>query len=204
MRLTWLGHSCFLLEGAGSSLVLDPYVDGAVPGLSPLDAAADAVFCSHGHRDHGAADKVRLSGRACTLTVETIPCFHDEQGGALRGENTIHIVSDGLVRVAHLGDLGHIPDETALARLRGVDALLIPVGGYYTIDARQANRLCALIEPRVVIPMHYRLGSMGYREIAPLSRFTRLRRDVISYDTNAFTLTPDTPAQTAVLTYHAP
>lgn len=201
MRITWLGHSCFRLASGGSSLVLDPYSDGAVPGLSPLKTEADAVYCSHDHRDHGARDKIRLTGKPCTLAVESMDCFHDEKRGALRGENRIYIVSDGVVRAAHLGDLGHIPDDAALARLRGVDALLIPVGGYYTIDAQTANRLCELIEPRVVVPMHYRLGSMGYKEIAELSAFTALRRDVRFIDRNCLELTPETPRQTAVLTY---
>lgn len=203
MRISWLGHSCFKIESGGSSLVLDPYSNGAVPGLAPLRAEADAVYCSHDHRDHGAADLIALTGRPCTLTVETIDCFHDEKQGALRGKNRIHIVSDGTVRAAHLGDLGHIPDKTALEALRGVDALLIPVGGYYTIDADTAAALCGRIEPRVVIPMHYRLGPMGYDVIAELSAFTRLRADVTHYDTNTLTLAPDTPAQTAVLTYQS-
>lgn len=199
MLIIWLGHSCFRLESGGSSLVLDPYEDGAVPGLAPLDVQADAVYCSHDHRDHGARGKVRLSGRPCTLAVETIDCFHDEKRGALRGANRIHIVSDGEVRLAHLGDLGHIPDETALRALTGLDALLIPVGGYYTIDAETAERLCELLSPRVVIPMHYRLGAVGYDVLSELGDFTRLRTDVIRYGTNRFTLTTGTPRQTAVL-----
>lgn len=201
MRISWLGHSCFYLESGGSSLVLDPYSDGAVPGLALLHAKADAVFCSHDHRDHGARDKVELSGRNCTLAVETIDVFHDDQHGALRGENRIHIVSDGAVRVAHLGDLGHIPDAEVIETLRGVDALLLPVGGYYTIDGKTANRLCRLIEPRVIIPMHYRRGNMGYKEISTVTPFTLLQRNVKRYDTNTFELTADTAMQTAVLTY---
>lgn len=203
MRITWLGHSCFRLESGGSSLVLDPYSDGAVPGLAPLRADADAVYCSHDHRDHGASDLVDLTGRPCTLTVEAIDCFHDDKRGLLRGKNRIHIVSNGEVHVAHLGDLGHKLNKAALEKLHGVDALLIPVGGYYTIDAETAAKLCERIGARVVIPMHYRLGAMGYDVISELSDFTRLRADVVTYDSNVFELTPQTPAQTAVLTYKA-
>ncbi len=201
MLLTWLGHSCFRIESGGSALVLDPYEDGAVPGLAPLDVEADAVYCSHDHRDHGARGRVRLSGRPCALTAETVDCFHDDRQGALRGSNRIHILSDGSQRIAHLGDLGHIPDEAALDRLTGLDALLIPVGGYYTIDAETAERLCERLSPRVVVPMHYRLGGMGYDVLSTLDAFTRLRTDVVEYDTSCLTLTPDTPRQTAVLRY---
>lgn len=203
MRVTWLGHSCFRLESGGCSLVLDPYSDGAVPGLAPLRAEADAVYCSHDHRDHGAKNSVDLTGRPCTLSVETIDCFHDDKRGLLRGKNRIHIVSDGKVRVAHLGDLGHRPNKAALEKLHGVDALLIPVGGYYTIDAATAAKLCDTIAPRVVIPMHYRLGAIGYDVIAELSAFTKLRSDVTTYSTNTLVLSPQTPMQTAVLTVDA-
>lgn len=199
MQIIWLGHSCFKLASGGSSLVLDPYSNGVVPGLAALKIESDAVYCSHDHRDHGARDIIPLTGQPCALTVETIDCFHDDKQGALRGKNRIHIVSDGTVRVAHLGDLGHIPAE--IDHLRGIDALLTPVGGYYTIDADTANRLCGLIEPRVVIPMHYRLGGMGYPKLAELSSFTALRGDVRLYKTNTFDLTSETPRQTAVLTY---
>lgn len=201
MRITWLGHSCFLLRSGDSSLVFDPYSDGAVPGLAPLSVRADAVYCSHDHRDHGARDKVTLSGRDCAFAVETVDVFHDDRRGALRGENRIHIVSDGVARVAHLGDLGHIPDDAVLAKLRGLDAVFLPVGGYYTIDAKTARRLCRLIEPRVVFPMHYRRGPMGYKEISTLTAFTWPLRNVKHYDTNTFDLTADTAPQTAVLTY---
>lgn len=203
MRITWLGHSCFRLESGGSSLVLDPYSDGAVPGLAPLRTEADAVCCSHDHRDHGASDLVDLTGWPCMLTVEAIDCFHDDKRGLLRGKNRIHIVSDGEVHVAHLGDLGHKLNKAALEKLHGVDALLIPVGGYYTIDAETAAKLCERLGARVVIPMHYRLGAMGYDVISELSGFTHLRADVVTYDSNVFELTPQTPAQTAVLTYKA-
>lgn len=201
MRITWLGHSCFCLETGGFSLVLDPYSDGAVPGLAPLRAKADAVFCSHDHRDHGARDKVELSGRECSLAVETIDVFHDDRRGALRGENRIHIVSDGVVRVAHLGDLGHIPEAEEIEKLRGLDAVFIPVGGHYTINAKTAGKLCRLIKPRVIFPMHYRRGDMGYKEISTLAPFTLFRRNVKRYDTNTFELTAATAPQTAVLTY---
>ena len=105
------------------------------------------------------------------------------------------------MRVAHLGDIGHMLAGEALEKLRGVDALLVPVGGFFTIDPVTANRLADAIGPRVVIPMHYRLGDMGFDVIAELGDFTALRRDVIEYDTNTLELTAETPAQTAVLRY---
>ena len=201
MKLIWHGHSCFTVETADGSAVFDPYADGMVPGLQPLAVTGDAVFCSHRHDDHNAVEKVTLTGKPFTAQVETIPCYHDGKRGLQRGKNTIHILSAEGMRVAHLGDLGHGLKGAALDKLRGVDALLIPVGGFFTIDAATANELAKAVAPRVVVPMHYRLGGMGFDVLSELSAFTSLRSDVVEYDTNTLELTADTPAQTAVLRY---
>ncbi len=201
MKLVWHGHSCFSVETGGYTVVFDPYADGSVPGCAPLRLTADAVYCSHGHRDHNAADRVTLSGRSCPVAVETLSCYHDDKLGLLRGKNTIHILSAEGMRIAHLGDIGHMLKGAALQALSGLDALMIPVGGYFTIDAATAKRLVNALEPRVVLPMHYRLGEMGYDVIAELSDYTALCDNLREYDTNAFELTAETPAQTAVLRY---
>ena len=201
MLLKWHGHSCFSVETGGGNAVFDPYEDGSVPGCGPLRLTADAVFCSHDHHDHNARDLVSLTGREFTARVEAFPCYHDEVHGLKRGKNTAHILTADGLRVAHCGDLGHMPRGKLLDALSGVDALLIPVGGYYTIDPATAKRVIDAVRPRVVIPMHYRLGGMGFPVIAELGDFTSLCENVIEYDTNALELTADTPAQTAVLRY---
>ena len=201
MNLIWNGHSCFTLETAEGSVVCDPYRDGSVPGLSPIRLTADLVLCSHDHRDHGARELVALTGRTPSFSVETISTFHDPEGGALRGPDTIHIVAAEGMRLAHLGDLGCIPTPEQLDRLRGLDVLLIPVGGYYTIDASQAQELVEELKPRIVVPMHYRSDTFGYEVIARLEDFLALRSDVVRYPGSALELTPHTPTQTAVLTY---
>lgn len=202
MKLIWNGHSCFTLDTAQGCVVLDPYRDGSVPGLSPLHLTADLVLCSHEHRDHGAREAVELTGRPVSLQVEELHTFHDPEGGALRGPNTIHIVAADGLRVAHLGDLGCALTPEQTQRLRGLDALMIPVGGYYTIDAGQARAVVEALSPRVVIPMHYRGLSFGYDVIAPLEDYLALCGGaVVRYSGNVLELTKDTPAQTAVLSY---
>ena len=106
MKITWCGHSCFLVETREGSAVLDPYAPGSVPGVSLPALTADAVLCSHGHRDHGYTEGVRLSGKPAAFSVKTIPCFHDDKGGSLRGENLIRVIEAEGLRIAHLGDLG--------------------------------------------------------------------------------------------------
>ena len=201
MKLTWLGHSCFFVQTADGSVVFDPYSDNYVPGYGIIRVTADGVFCSHDHRDHGHAESVTLSGVPLAARMDVVDTFHDEKQGSLRGLNKIHILHAEGMRIAHLGDLGHMPEGEAMDALRGVDALLIPVGGYYTIDAATAKALADACGARVVIPMHYRLGKLGYDVIAELSDYTDRCGDVIYYPGNTFELTAETPAQTAVLTY---
>ena len=201
MKITWLGHSCFRVEAEGYTVVFDPYQNGAVPGLAPLNETADAVFCSHGHHDHGAKELIALTGRALGLKVEALASYHDDKQGSLRGPNTIHVLHGDGMRVAHLGDLGHELSGQTLEALKGVDALLIPVGGFFTIDAPTAKKVADAVGARVVIPMHYRMGGMGFDVIGTLDAYTDLCDDVRYYDCDTFELHADTPAQTAVLTY---
>ena len=190
MRLTWYGHSCFLLETAEGSVVFDPYAPGSVPGLALPPLRADAVLCSHGHRDHGYAGGVNLSGEGPTFCVTAIDSFHDEKRGALRGVNTIHVVEAEGKRVAHLGDLGHELNDEQLAALGQIDVLLIPVGGHYTIDAKTACRVAETVGARLTVPMHYRGEGFGYDVIGPVEDFLTLRKPVVRLDSAAFD--PDT------------
>ena len=184
MHLTWNGHSCFTLETQQGKLVLDPYRPGSVPGLPDLKLEADGVYCSHQHDDHAGAELVTLSGRGHTVQVEEIETYHDPEQGALRGKNTIRIfIAEGL-RVAHLGDLGCELTAEQIQRLAGLDALLFPVGGFYTIDAQQARKVVEQLKPRVAVPMHYRGENFGYDVIGPLEDYLALCSDVVRYPSN--------------------
>ena len=200
MNITWLGHSCFLVESGGWRIVLDPYYVETYPALH---VEADEVLCSHGHRDHNFLEAVTLSGRSKTgspFAVETVSTFHDDRGGALRGENTIHILRAEGLTLVHCGDLGHELSEKQLAAVKGCDALLIPVGGYYTIDAKTAKKVADAIAPRVLVPMHYRFGAHGYPEIGTLDEFLSLydAASVHRLETDSFALTEDAPAGVVV------
>ena len=203
MRLIWNGHSCFTLETRQGSVVLDPYQPDSVPGYKPLHLTADAVFCSHEHADHAGRDMVTLTGNPIQIQVEELHTFHDPEQGALRGTDIVRIFTAEGMRVAHLGDLGCELTKEQVERLQGLDALMIPVGGHFTIDARQAREVVDALKPRVVVPMHYRndAAGYGYPVIGPLDDYLALCSDVVRYPGNALELTPETPAQTAVLTY---
>ena len=176
MKLTWLGHSCFAVESGGYRVVLDPYYVESYP---PLHTSANEVLCSHHHRDHDFVEAVELTPRGDSpFTVETVQAFHDDQGGALRGTNTIHVLAAEGLRVVHLGDLGHELSGEQLAPLRSCDALLIPVGGFYTIDAATAQEVAESLRARIIVPMHYRTKWNADWPIAPLEDFTRLYQKV--------------------------
>ena len=172
MKIEYLGHACFRID---ESLVIDPYKDGSVPGLSPLRVTGSRVICSHEHADHSGRECVEINGDNCELEIKEVPSFHDDQRGALRGPNTIFVVtSKSGEKLVHLGDLGHFPTDEQLAAISDADYLLIPVGGHYTIDANMAVKICEASRPKCVIPMHYRTANSGYPELATVDEFLKL------------------------------
>ena len=202
MTITWLGHSCFALESDGYRIVIDPYQ--GVEGLPDISTSANAVYCSHQHGDHAYTAGVHLTEKSPSpFTVREVASCHDDKGGSLRGPNTIRCFTAEGLTVTHLGDLGHLLTAEQAADIGACDALLLPVGGYYTIDAQQARAVAQALKPRVVIPMHYRSPAFGYDVIGPLEDYLALcgGENVVRYPGSALELTKDTPAQTAVLTY---
>lgn len=200
VKITWLGHSCFKVEAEGYAVIFDPYEDGYVPGLKPLREEADQVLCSHEHGDHNARKVIAIrEGAASPFQVRTISTYHDDRQGALRGANQIHILETGGISIAHAGDLGcELLPEQAQA-LKGVKVLMVPVGGYYTIDAVQARKLVDTVCPEIVLPMHYRGAGFGFDVLAPLEDYLGLCDDVVAYEGDTLEVTKDLPRQTAVL-----
>ncbi len=201
MTITWLGHSSFILESGGFRVLLDPFHE--VPGLPDTRTEADAVYCSHDHFDHAYTDQVTLAagGRENPFTVRETASFHDPEGGKLRGSNTIRSFTAEGLTVVHLGDLGHPLGEEQLQSIGKCDALLIPVGGTFTVDAGEAKGVADAIGARVVIPMHYRVGEVGFPVTATVDGFLALypEEKVRRYGGNVLELTADTPEQVAVL-----
>lgn len=165
MKLQWLGHSCFALTlDDGRVVVTDPY-DETV-GYPPLKVKADIALSSHGHFDHNyfaalegdpeIIDKPGSYERG-GVKITGVHSFHDEVQGAKRGDNVIFAVEAGGGKVVHLGDLGHLPDTAEQkAILEGVDVLLIPIGGTFTITTPEAVALIETYKPRAAIAMHYK------------------------------------------------
>ena len=194
--------SVFLLVGRQRALVIDTGIGiGDLKGLiRKLTDKPLTVALSHGHGDHSGTECISLrQGAASPFTVETIDTWHDDKNGAKRGPNTIHILSDGQCRIAHLGDLGCDLTLEQKDKLRRLTALLIPVGGFFTINAAQAKALVDELAPTVAIPMHYRGRGFGYPVIGKVDKFTKLCGNVITYPSSELELSPQTSRQTAVL-----
>ncbi|NLG38161.1 MAG: MBL fold metallo-hydrolase [Clostridiales bacterium] len=162
MKLTWLGHACFEIAAEQAVVITDPY-DASV-GYPIAMRRADIVTVSHEHFDHndtswvdaGAVYREPGQYERGGVQIHGIPSYHDRLRGQKRGENVIFkLALDGL-RVCHLGDLGHRIDEALTRTIGLVDVLLIPIGGVYTIDGQEALEICRMIEPRLVVAMHFR------------------------------------------------
>lgn len=186
MKLSWYGHSCFMLETSVGNVIFDPYAPGSVPGVElPEGLEADVVLCSHAHSDHGWVDGIKLSDNKASLVIRRVDSFHDKMRGIQRGKNLISIVEAEGKRIVHLGDLGHKLNEKQLEEIGKPDVLMIPVGGFFTVNAAEAADIADSLGARTVIPMHYRGEGFGYPIIGKVDDFAALRSFVTRLDSSS-------------------
>ena len=185
MKIKWYGHAAFLITSDhGAKIITDPYESGAYGGqlaYGKIKDQADIVLTSHDHADHndtkslpGSPQIIKGGGSKTVkgISFKGIPCYHDPSKGSERGSNTIFTFSVDGMKVCHLGDLGHLLSEKELTEIGSVDILLIPVGGYFTIDPKEATRVAEQIQPKVLIPMHFKTEKCGF-PIAPVDDFLK-------------------------------
>jgi len=206
MKLKWLGHASMLLtSNDGVRVITDPYEAGAF-GLDygPITESADVVTVSHDHADHnnissvkGNPQLVKGSGthQARGIEFRGIESHHDTSAGKERGPNIIFCFSLDGVRLCHLGDLGHALDSDTQAKIGPVDVLLTPVGGNFTIDANVAVETCRALQPKVVIPMHYRNDRCPQFPVARVDEFIMLVDKVKNVKASEVELVPDSLPQ---------
>lgn len=184
MDITYLGHSSFRIKTRSAVVVTDPF-DPKMVGLKFSGVEADIVTCSHAHKDHAAVELVsgfkklvegpgeyEISG----VSIIGYPSFHDSKEGAERGKNTIYVYEADGLRLAHLGDLGHMLNEEMVSEIGDIDVLMVPVGGEFTIGPKAAAEIVGKIEPYFVIPMHYQqpgLNPTSFAKLEPVETFLK-------------------------------
>ncbi|KKR05853.1 MAG: Zn-dependent hydrolase of the beta-lactamase fold-like protein [Parcubacteria group bacterium GW2011_GWC2_39_14] len=176
MNITWLGQSCFEIEdkisGIPVVLVTDPY-DKDI-GLRLPKTRADIVTVSHDHHDHNYVEGIIGVDEKTPFIIDRpgeyefrgmfvtgIGSYHDKEEGAKLGKSTMYKIESEDLCILHCGDLGTTLSEAQIEKIGEVDILLIPVGGKYTLDAKDAAEVVRQIEPRVVIPMHYKIPGLN-------------------------------------------
>ncbi|MBN1858840.1 MBL fold metallo-hydrolase [Candidatus Bipolaricaulota bacterium] len=205
MKITWVGHACFLLEAPEATVLTDPF-NAAVPYPSFPEQPVNVVTISHDHADHNAIDRVtgqpiavRTPGEqmAHGVSFRGIPSFHDDIQGAARGRNLLFRFELDGVRIAHLGDVGVPLSAEQIAALDDVELLFIPVGGHYTIGPKQAAAIVkSLPAVRLVIPMHFRTDVLADWPIGPVEDFARTMDNVRQIGTSAVSLDRGTLPET--------
>ncbi len=177
MIINWYGHSCFKIASQGGHLTIitDPFEKKI--GLTPPRASADVVTVSHDHFDHNNVKAVsgdpliiNSPGEYEIKGARIIGCssFHDQKQDPGKGLNVIYLIEMDKIRICHLGDFGQdkLTDEQ-LETIGQADILMIPVGGTYTINGREAAKITKQIEPSLVIPMHYKLPGLTVNLVGP-------------------------------------
>lgn len=180
MFITHYGHSCFQIQSDDLTIITDPF-DPKI-GLTPPQSYADVVTVSHQHYDHnytscipGQPFIIQWPGEyeVKGIFIYGLESSHDNQGGKVRGKNIIFTFEIEQIKIAHLGDFGQdkLTDQQ-IEKLTGVDVLLIPVGGKYTIDGEKAAKITNQLEPKIVIPMHYSVPNLNI-DLEHLEKFVK-------------------------------
>lgn len=169
MEIHWFGQSCFRIKGKQATVVIDPF-DPYMLGIKlPKDLSADLVLSTHNHHDHNnfqavSGDPLKILGpgeyEKNGVIVTGISSYHDNSKGSERGKNTIYTLLIDGINIVHLGDLGHLLSDEQTSLIDATDILMIPVGANYTINGEMAVKVVAQLEPKIIIPMHYKLPDL--------------------------------------------
>lgn len=169
LQVRWHGHSCFEITN-NIKIVTDPH-DGKSIGIPAPNVAGDIILVSHNHYDHNSVktvekeySKIITDERKRTIfnvEIKGISSYHDESRGEKRGKNIIYkFIVDG-INFCHLGDLGHVLNDKSVQKIGDTDILFIPTGGNFTIDSDQAWKVIDKIKPKIVVPMHFKIGGLS-------------------------------------------
>jgi L-ascorbate metabolism protein UlaG (beta-lactamase superfamily) len=178
-EIRWFGHNCFRIKSREATVLMDPV--GKKTGYTVSKQTADIVTVSHEHPGHNNVAMVKpeyalINGpgeyELNNIFVTGIRTYHDKVKGAERGYNTIYELDMDGMRIAHLGDLGHTPDEQSIERIESIDILFVPAGGGPLLSPSEIAELVGTISPKMVIPMQFRTGK-GDTDREPVDAFCK-------------------------------
>jgi L-ascorbate metabolism protein UlaG (beta-lactamase superfamily) len=210
LQIRWHGHSCFEITN-DLTLITDPH-DGKSIGIPAPNVQGDIILVSHDHFDHSSGIKLVEKEESKVVTdvrkrnisnieISGVESFHDENSGSKRGENVIYKFIMNGIKFCHLGDLGHELDDSTVNKIGSVDILFIPVGGNFTIDDKKAWNIIKKIKPKIIIPMHYKIGGLSL-SIAGLDPFLEQSKYKINYVGNEIDIEKeDLPSEPEVWTF---
>ena len=179
MDITWLGHSCFRIKGKDVTVITDPYNPSLGHTLSKLQA--DIVTLSHLHPGHCYTEAITSEFKEVKgpgeyelkgTFITGIATWHDDAQGQKLGRNTVYLLEMDGIALCHLGDLGHLPSSELVEDVGDIDVLFVPVGGVSTIGGSRAAEIVRRLTPKVVIPMHYKTGTLA-TELEPVDKFLK-------------------------------
>ncbi len=173
MKVKYLAHASFLLEtNDGVRIIIDPYEPGGFEGkvrYKPINNPCDIVLISHEHSDHnytqdipGSPTIVKETTTVSGIDFKGVFTYHDETKGSERGNNNVFVFTADGTTFCHLGDLGHLLTPEHKSQIGKIDVLFVPVGGAYTIGAEEGTQIVNFLEPKLVIPMHYKTSSIDF------------------------------------------
>jgi L-ascorbate metabolism protein UlaG (beta-lactamase superfamily) len=173
MKIKWLAHSAFLITAdSGTRILTDPYTTNERHRHGDIKETAEIVTVSHGHGDHNnvaavkgnpqVLDSIEIKGVTDkSIKIRTVATSHDDAGGSKRGPNIIFCLDVDGVKICHCGDLGHVLTGAQVKAIGKVDVLMVPVGGFFTVDAAAATKVCEQLKPKIILPMHYKTVNIG-------------------------------------------
>jgi len=207
IRVRWHGHSCFEISDE-KTIVIDPH-DGTSIGIPPPKVKGDIIVITHEHFDHNQARvvekensvRVKESKDIEGIKIEGIGAYHDKEEGRKRGEIKIFKIEVEGIKFCHMGDIGHIPDKETIKKIGKIDMLFIPVGGVFTVDAKEAMEIAKKVDTRIVVPMHYKIEGLSL-PIEPLEPFLEIAEFEVRYVANEIEMEKeDIPPEKEILVF---
>ncbi|MHA1377429.1 MAG: MBL fold metallo-hydrolase [Candidatus Helarchaeota archaeon] len=223
VKIRWYGQGCFEIKGNDVTIATDIF-PGSIIGIATPDISADIILSSHDHPDHWNRKLAKKFSNDDTtailkwkngdhgmikgVKIKGVATNHDDQGGLVRGPNTVYVFEVDGIRICHCGDLGHVLNDKQVAEIGEIDILLIPTGEVFTIGLNGVEKVIKQLKPKIVVPMHYYFKGLSpiFKVLSPVSRFLKKEdKKIKELDTSEVDVSKDSlPSSTEVFVLKPP